>query len=359
MAIMPINDYPTHNEEKFRLVVEQLETCRALIKSSSTAKARMATILLDNLAEILMYRHCIKIFSDDDFTKWIMPQHFPSKTRNKVLEYYNKKINIFQTNLKLISNTEADVLRIGHSYRNAAFHRDLHNARTISILARILFKSVCSLFTKVYKTNNATEGGFKKPLKWLSSYKLPLSYLNYSQAATTIAKKLIVGIQVTLPTARKVFASDLENRFTVIDELVHHELPSAEEAVLDLIIKWGQFIETFPEDEASQRYREVTYLIAQGKGERISRKEYLKLRSTYEQQTYKACEAFTSTLTWQSVLKLRSSIIKVKNSPSMDKLLRQYQRIDEVLSRIEGYLDQAAMEWDREIQQEIDIRRGK
>lgn len=355
---MPMNDYSKHRIEKFRLAVEQLEICRDLIKSSSDTKARIAIILLDNIAEVLMYRHCFETFSSADFTKFIVPQRFPSKTRREVLKYFDEKVVLFQTELKLIPNTDAIVLRIGHSYRNAAFHRDMHNQATISMLARILFKTVCSLFAKVYD-NGISEFYRNKRFKWLSTYGLLSNQVSYAQAAAAIAKKLKGGIQTTLPTARKAFASDIENRLAALEELVRHNLPSAEEEFLDRTIKAFEFLEKGLEEPLSQSYREAIYSVTSGSKAAVSGEELLTLESSYKQEMQQVLEAFTPTVTWKSILELQSLVIKLRNAQSVDSLLEQYQKMDEALSKFERYLDQAANEWDREIQLEIDRRLGK
>jgi len=355
---MLMNDYSKHRIKKFRLAVGQLEICRDFIKSSSDTKARIAIILLDNIAEILMYRHCLEAFHFDGFTKLVMPQRFPSKTRGKVLRYFGEKVDLCQTELKLISDTDAIVLKIGHSYRNMAFHRDMHNPATISILARILFKAVCSLFAKVYD-NGISEFYSNKRFEGLANYGLPSNQVNYAQASATIAKKLKVGIQTTLLIAREAFASDMENRLAAIEELVHHDLPSAEEEFLDRTIKAFEFLEKGLEEQWSQPYREAIYSVTSRSEATVSGEELLALESSYQQEMDQALEAFASTVTWSSILELQSSLIELRNAQNVDNLLEQYQRMDETLSKIERYLDQAVSEWDQEIQLAIDRRLGK
>ena len=53
--------------ERVRLIYEQLEEAKRLIREGSAPKLRLALILLDNAAELLMYRELRKQFAKDDY----------------------------------------------------------------------------------------------------------------------------------------------------------------------------------------------------------------------------------------------------------------------------------------------------
>ena len=50
---------------------------------------------------------------------------------------------------------------------------------------------------------------------------------------------------------------------------------------------------------------------------------------------------------------------KLLGYKKMETLLQRYQEIDYLLTRVEEYTGQAFEEWDRAVQQQIDIMRGK
>jgi hypothetical protein len=54
---------------ELRVVVEQLEICKDLIKTSQIANARIAYIIIDNLVEVMMYRQCTDLFMTDKTEK--------------------------------------------------------------------------------------------------------------------------------------------------------------------------------------------------------------------------------------------------------------------------------------------------
>jgi hypothetical protein len=49
----------------------------------------------------------------------------------------------------------------------------------------------------------------------------------------------------------------------------------------------------------------------------------------------------------------------LRNSKSMASLLTRYQPLDEKLGMLERVVEQVAIDWDRWVQHEIDVRRGK
>lgn len=61
--------------EQFRLIVEQLEVCRDLVLAEVGPKLRMALILLDNTAEVMLYRISRKAFEHDKKARRVIPAH--------------------------------------------------------------------------------------------------------------------------------------------------------------------------------------------------------------------------------------------------------------------------------------------
>ena len=124
--------------EQFRLIVEQLEVSRQLILSKSLFKARMAIILLDNIADVLLYRRTSEMFADDDFAKKVLPQQFPRQLRKEAWKNFHIRLGLEKSDRPILP-TDSVILGIGHRYRNAAYHKDEHNPAVTTMLARIIF----------------------------------------------------------------------------------------------------------------------------------------------------------------------------------------------------------------------------
>ena len=131
--------------EELHVAVEQLELCQRLLRTRSHSKARAAVILLDHVADALMYRICSYDFGHEEFLEMVIPPAVPKEKREKILYRFEEKLSYTAQIKKLISGDESTVLTIAHRVRNFAYHRNYHNPSTIGIVGRILFKTVCGI----------------------------------------------------------------------------------------------------------------------------------------------------------------------------------------------------------------------
>jgi hypothetical protein len=157
------------SRERLRLLVEQLEMIRGLLDRGSGVDAKVSIILLDNVADSLMYRRCLQEFEKDSELAMIRRPRFTPAKQSEALWDFKTKVNLLN-GVGFMSAEDAAVLKIGHSYRNAAYHRDSHNPRVTNELGRLLFAAVSSLFRSYYD-NGVSSGGFA-PEQWLSKYGL-------------------------------------------------------------------------------------------------------------------------------------------------------------------------------------------
>mgnify|MGYP006928160619 CR=1 FL=1 len=125
---------------KISLIIDQIAHCKELIKKDEISYLRMALILLDNAAEVLMQRKVEEEFSWEDFRKpWqenAKKLNFPitdplsrpltsDKKRKKIESYFDEKAKFLSKEKGLIDPSVAQVLKILHRYRNEVFHRDI------------------------------------------------------------------------------------------------------------------------------------------------------------------------------------------------------------------------------------------
>jgi len=137
--------------ENVRLIYEQIEHAKHMLLSGSLLNARLALILLDNAAEVMMYRELRRQFSwDDRLGKW--EQDRPSelhpkytlKQRGKTEKEFGPMITVLQK-LGRLSEDQASVLRIGHDFRVEAFHRAMMNPVVLAPVTTLLYQTVVEL----------------------------------------------------------------------------------------------------------------------------------------------------------------------------------------------------------------------
>src|SRR5215470_3858970 len=164
------------SRQRLRLLVEQLEMIRGLLDGGSSVDAKVAIILLDNVADSLMYRRCLQEFERDSALALIRRPRFTLAKQRDARRDFKAKVNLLN-GIDFISAEDATVLKIGHSYRNAAYHRDSHNPRVTNELGRLLFAAVSNLFRSYYD-NGVSSGGFASE-QWLSKYGLRTDFISF------------------------------------------------------------------------------------------------------------------------------------------------------------------------------------
>src|SRR5258705_2380028 len=192
----PAKGFGIHEPEKFQEFIEILEVCRSLIHSRSSVRIRLAIVLLDNMAEVLMLHKCRTILEHDDFSKRIVAPQYSLTERIRVGRDFGGKVWFLTTKVRLIADPDATTLRIGHSYRNAGFHRDEHNDAANQVIVSLLFEAVCHLLTVVY-VDGTISGGDESGVQWITKYGVDQPYLDYGNASLEIGKKLLDGLSVS------------------------------------------------------------------------------------------------------------------------------------------------------------------
>src|SRR5215831_8932619 len=136
----------TDDIERLEVMTVQLEQAKALIEHDTATHARLAFILLDNAAEILMFRNVEVLLSfnyrdeqllrrydelleqrdDPDLQHQrdkIASEYVPKGKRRELAHFFDAKIDFLQER-SCLEVTEGRVLRKLHRYRNELYHRD-------------------------------------------------------------------------------------------------------------------------------------------------------------------------------------------------------------------------------------------
>jgi len=356
-----MNIFSKDEIDQLQTIVEQLDICCNFMKDDSVTKSRIVIILLDNISETILNRVCNKIFEWDNYTKWIMPQKYSSTKQVKAKRVFPEKINTAKKQGE-ISKELLESLNICHKYRNAIYHRDEHNPNIIPIIAKILFLIVCDLVKDTQcGFGLITIGGMGDHVEWLKQYGINNSVVNFENVTKTISEKLKSQVVVDQYVAASTFSSDLNIRINSIKALIDKKLPWKTETQINHLLKWLEFQEAYPhsEDELSQEYRSMNYRIAQGKTDDINPSKYKTIKEEFQKKYHAKVEAYQQKITC-AILKDAEEVKKnLVNSSSLTTALHDYFIIDDPLSKFEKYLELIYLEFDRAVQKEIDISRGK
>lgn len=158
---------------EIRQNIEQLEKAAQQLSKRTPTGARLALLLLDNLAELLMYKKVRLEFARcNQFQTIIHPTYSPKK-QGEVMEYFREKVNFLVSETQDISQDEGDCLKVAHQFRNEAYHTGVLRKSIIVCVAAVYFEIACKLL----------------PRLWLGGY----MYTNQDDIATFLKRYNIEG----------------------------------------------------------------------------------------------------------------------------------------------------------------------
>ena len=367
---------------RFVLGAEQLSVCRELLLSDSTPKQRMAVILLDSLTDALLYRIMERAFlySDQAWFRHLLPL-YPSKKRERARLHFSERLKIardpsYSTAVAgypaIITETDTAVIAIGHSYRNAAYHRDTHNPAVLATIGKVFFKSVSKLFVSDqapgHRLSVTREQGDR-----LRSIGIDLDggqsrheVLGFRDVAVSFTATLNKGMDVATRELATELAEDLAFRVHDAKENINtlREAPGDIDEHLEWMEFWTSQHQT---DKELLRLKDARDKITHD----IGRMSFDQVTSEMREQEAEAANAYNRRF-WELWQTREPAVVNaiVKSLDDSEKLtvqlplrrsstsiLQDYHRADERLSVIEELLSDAVAAYDREINEQIHDRR--
>ncbi len=256
--------------ENIALISVQLEEAKRMIEIGSQPHLRLALLLLDNAAEVIMHRMCTRAtflnhgykqlidtaskmsgpMVDDD-AKWLEEARskYVTPTRMKKIDRYFDEKARFLARVGDIEQPVAQVLCKMHSYRNEAYHNDTLRVGSLRPCVMLYFDLACDLF------------GRCQPM-WVKISDPPDSLARYVQKGTRggldlparIGEALRRELNLDLPAIRESLIRHLNDRLDEIDEsldfiAVNEPVSRSRAAVLHIVQTWTSNPDPFATDE--------------------------------------------------------------------------------------------------------------
>jgi hypothetical protein len=345
----------------FRITLQQLEICRQLILDSTEAKSRVALILLDNISEIILYRVVKEELAREDFLRPVVRDQYPLKKRRAIDRFFWAKLEIV-TDIRRLPRAVSAALTILHSYRNAAYHRDTHNPAVLPILARIAFVAVADLLARTSAgMQSYAIGGHRKPIEWLRQYGLDTTFVQFDTASKSIARQLTKGIRPKLSSVRQSFEADVASRIQAVQVTLHELFPSRDVQNIDRMLKWYEFLRVFPEVQSklSAGLRALTYKIAAGRGEEVTRDEYLKAEAHFRLELSRRLAQFSPRCKFDDLHEIQQELLLLTSENNFRDALVRYADLDARLDCFEQSVTSGYHEMECQAELEEGIARGK
>jgi hypothetical protein len=240
--------------ERVRLIYEQLEEAKRLIREGFAPKLRLALILLDNAAELLMYRELQRQFAKDDYWRrgsaWRGPNKdrtrikYTDEDRRRAKEEFAPMTKLLEVRLGRISSQNRTILDVCHKVRRDAFHRGEMNSRIFEAVTRLLFVTVVNLTTKLPFQSFIIVGGTgtNEDSAFLTRFRFSeAAQLATDDAKAQLAAVLLDGVPFDAPEFGQVLASDLEERIESIMGGIAYVNDECSEDQADGHLQYGQF----------------------------------------------------------------------------------------------------------------------
>lgn len=120
-----------------------------MLDKGSPPSARLALILVDNIAEVVMYQRVRLEFAEDQVYSSFRPPRYAAKKRPDVLYYFNPKIKFLRSEINILDLDDANFLKFGHALRNEAYHKDEYHRDIVIPVAQTYFATVCRLYPRI------------------------------------------------------------------------------------------------------------------------------------------------------------------------------------------------------------------
>lgn len=328
---------------KLSLIAEQINQCKEFIINGDIPHLRMAFVLLDNAAEILMYRKIEYEFERDDYWNILRkqaeqirssqpllincPSPVPELKRQKILKYFDEKTFFLSEDRDYIHPSKTKALRLLHRYRNETFHRDKVRRETIKPLTILYFEIVCDLLVDL----DPHHFSISSEDNWNDFYQ------KYN-----LHTKDIYNGNALLETLKNNFKKELNiTASSLKEQLTEHLLNRFEEAFEGL-----EFI------------RHGLYQNSETLGDALKKVQLLESGKQVDFSNFnQEFQSFRPKYTLKSFDDWKESIKKFSNDKL--NLLSEFVEIEEDFEKLEIQINSSVFKLDSAIQAEIDRRRGK
>jgi hypothetical protein len=315
--------------------IEQLEEAGYQIDKRTPTAARLGLLLVDNLAELLMYNRVRLEFARDSQLGRVTQPKYSSSKRKEVTEYFDKKVNFVVSETKDIQEDDGEVLKVGHQLRNEAYHKGILRESIIGNVTATYFEVVCKVLPQFWSGWLA----YSHPdevTRFLQRFDIQGSTIDWDILGK-VCGFLLKGRACTISSLCESLSDDLVHRIQETWEgLAYLASNSHEPSTPENTLKEMQ---VFKKLEADYSFPQTN------KGGRDFWKTYKELMRSYKPPI--------SPNTFEG---WKRRAISLKSETMSGKAMRKFADIDRVLLPIEMEVSEAVFQFDEMINAQIHDR---
>lgn len=313
--------------------VEQLELIGELLDRDTPSSCRLAEILADNFAEIIMHdRARYELAKEQSYRGFRLPRWSASK-REAVMNEFGAKVNFLSVEIGVVDPDDAVFFKFGHWIRNRAYHADAYHPDVIGAIARTYFGKLCRLYPQL-RPSGVVSSKCQAEMDFLKRHSLsnPTDLINGGMARICDA---LASPRACLPT--DLAAALSRNLVGRIEAIVG---TSAEYGSLRTLVE-GECGANADEDEILKRIQFADSYEADPNPAKTD-KEFRKAVAAWEAGLASYCPPVT-------VAKLRRWIgtaRSIAKETTSGRAAERFRSMDEQFSRVEDLVHQGVHEFD-------------
>jgi hypothetical protein len=335
------------------MMAVQLDEAREFLARDTVAHDRLAFILLDNAAEVIMRRYIEVKLSPNMFwerlrDRWkeilakdpgnaearrqldeVNREIVSKRARKSLTDKFDAKVDFICTRGH-IQESEARVLKKLHWYRNELYHRDHIRPQTIRSACLLYFDMTCDLFEGLQQSQD---------MILTMHYKAPLALRKFSPSGTDrypevgeITAWLRAGLGIDDVSLREALSAHLEARLDALEATVSR--------ARDLLFG------TLPEIATTLPWRQLVVHLAQWKEEQLpgSFEELLAAEVKYSE---------ADLANWKQMAD------GLQNATSRVEQFEMFADTEDAFEPFEELMATLELRINLEIEHEVDLMRGK
>jgi len=253
-----------------------------------------------------------------------------------------------------LPESDVDILRISHRYRNSIYHRDTHNPAVVPVIGRLLFGATCRLFSVVYEGNwglSVSDGEIDR----YKDYGVEVNGMLWPrEAARKVADKLQLRITVDAEEAVATLSVDLSTRVEELREMVDY-LP-LKGAALEQAVVWTEFWHRFGYDPTLVRFanRADWWLRRHEPDQQVMRADVNVAQDAYNSRVLLLWKSYSATVSLAEIDRAAELAEALGGPWDLALALHVYHEVDSRLTDLEDYLGDMVTEYDRQVDLQIE-----
>ena len=365
---------------RFELFAEQLALAVDLVRTGGLARARLALVATDSLAEVVLYRHMQFSFgASEDMGGRLAVRRSGQRERERLRQDFDRKVTLASTEPTgigafayprvVLDEQDAAVYRVGHRYRKGLHHEDRANDALLGPLARLYLGAVGRAWCRAQPA--LVHGGLDehrlRALPHTSSV-ADGGVVSFPEGARRLVDELLDGVEPEPRVLSETLAEDLLRRADESDlaraELVRCGLASEAHAEMLRAAELRHLHRADPElvrlqDEASSTLERLGQQPPDSPDVADLGEAFHHAEEQQRKRVEELRAAFKPKLSLSTADSIRRASARLRQVRDPSRLLPRYETLDTRVRLLEECLAWIDREWDRHMSLEADIARGK